>query len=177
MYKKYKGLTIVLCMAMIMSMSIIPIMQVNAEEITVIEEESWKNTGEEHVGNLNTSTIPPAEDTEITPRGTGEPQTSAVINLRTQDMTFAGKADRSKLYTNNNFTGASSIRITVTNSHDEVLTYYVYKNGTIDTRVKTITVQPGYTVATSLSGLNSSSLYYLMFRAPSHFSGSVKRIA
>lgn len=177
MCKKYKGMAMLLCILMITSIGFIPVMQANAEEVTVIEEESWENTDKDvYTEDYNISTIPPVGDEEISTRTTERPASSKVINLKTQDMTFSGVAEGSKLYTNSNFTGASSVRITVTNDCDNVLTYHIYKNGIVDTKVKTINVQSGYTVASSISGLSSSSLYYIRFDPPSDFSGSVKRI-
>ncbi|WP_157076648.1 hypothetical protein [Sutcliffiella cohnii] len=90
-------------------------------------------------------------------------------------MTFSGQAARSNLYTNKLFTGSSSYKIQMSNSYSTQLKVELYKKGFwYDSLVTTYYVTPGYTRYGYPSGLDHSADYYLLFYAPSNFSGYVE---
>ncbi len=126
--------------------------------------------------NHGVSENPPAdieaENTEdgISTQGLSKP--TETHNLKNGKMTFAGTAQASDLYTNKNFTGASSVSIEVHNFKAENLTYKLYKKGKVFA-VETFVLKPNQSQV-SVRSLDSTGKYYIKFMGPSNFSGSVK---
>ncbi len=104
---------------------------------------------------------------------TYKPSEKDIHNLNNGKMTFYGTANSVDLYTNNHFTGKSSVSYEIANKSDKKLVAKVYKKGSLFAE-KTITVSPNATQYGTISGLSSSELYYIRFIAPCNFSGHVK---
>lgn len=126
--------------------------------------------------NVNVSTEPPVVQDQggVSTFGLEAPFTSQVWNLvDKKQMDFAGAADGSPLYTNNNFKGKSQVSVNIKNFLDKKLTVVLYKQGSFGS-VTTITVNPNAELLTSINNLDANGLYYLRFSAPSDFKGYVK---
>ncbi len=124
--------------------------------------------------NVNCSTTSPDHNTNasggISILGVSPP--SAAVNLNNGAMRFSGTAEVSTLYTDNYFTGKSTVSYNISNYSKYQLTVKLYKQGS-SFAVSTTTISSGATVTSAFSGLSASSNYYLSFSAPSNFSGSV----
>lgn len=107
---------------------------------------------------------------------TTKPAYKDCINLNSESMTFSGSANNQFLYTNNNFTGKSSVTITVTNKRNGKLYCWVYLNRKIlpDSVKESMVIEANETGVFTVSDLNAGSEYYIKFQAPSDFSGSVE---
>lgn len=143
-------------------------------------EEAKINLIESTPNNIGVSTEAPigsalAENStdEISPYGLGKPSTDNVVDLNDGKMKFSGEAKRSKLFTNNYFTGKSKVSYSITNYNDNELTVKVYTQYGIFA-TETIKVPANTTSTGTISDLNSSKLYYMTFQAPSDFSGYVE---
>lgn len=137
-------------------------------------EEAKINLIESTPNNIGVSTEAPVGLAleEISLYDLGKPSTNNVVDLTKGRMDFAGVASVSKLYTNSFFTGKSTVNYRITNYIDHKLTVKVYTQYGIFA-TETITVSPKSTLTGTISGLNSSTLYYMTFNAPSDFSGYV----
>jgi|GEM_PF-3050963 len=111
--------------------------------------------------------------TEINPitRGLSRPDTA--WDLSTGDYSFSGSASNSDLYTNYYFTGYTKYQVQIKN----------YSNTTLTAKVKTfwstkeeLTVAPGYTVNAECSGFQIDDKAYILFQAPSDFSGWIRKL-
>lgn len=132
---------------------------------------------EEVTENVGVSTeIPKSPITstgEVTLFGVTEPDTDSVVDLTKKALTFAGSANHQRLYTNSHFKGKSKITYTITNNSSSTLSVSIFRSGAwFATDV--LTLNPNSTTTGTVSGLDSTKLYYLAFSAPSNFSGSVK---
>jgi hypothetical protein len=133
------------------------------EEVTVSN-----NIDEKEVVSL----VKSVED-EITILGLYAPPKSAVVDLTSSNLTFAGKAEVSTLYTNSNFKGKKRVTYSIKNSSSSTLTVTLHKKGSLFS-LRSFTVSPGTTKTGDLypsGNLDASALYYLSFSAPSDFSG------
>lgn len=111
---------------------------------------------------------------EVNPFGLGKPGEKKVENLNDGQMNFAGVASSSVLYTNNNFTGKSTVNYQIKNNSNKKLTIKLYEYGALFLSTKKLTIDPNSTSTGTLYNLCSSKSYYLSFSAPSDFSGYVK---
>lgn len=93
--------------------------------------------------------------------------------------TFAGKAEISKLYTNHFFTGKSSYEYRIENTGTEYLKVKLYAAPSEDKAwrdylVTTVSVRGGIARGGFFDGLDPNMKYFIVFEAPSDFSGYVK---
>ena len=156
---------------------------VSAQEITteniIVDRDEPAVISEQ---NVNVGYVKPF--TSLATPGTsgikGSSKPSSTWNLATQgDLHFSGNTANTDLYTNYYFTGATSINVdtTVTKWYD--VTIELWRYGLIwDTKLATTTVavNPNSVNIWILSGLNSSSKYYLKFLAPAYFTGYVTKV-
>lgn len=152
MSRMKKVISIMLVVAMVMGMSITSF------------------AGEVHNESCNVSTEKPREPIAVF--GLGKPSKDSVINLKDEELTFAGEAERSILYTNKHFTGKSTIKYSIKNNCNKKLTVKFYTSSGWF-KSKKIEVEANATLSGTISELDSSKLYYLTFSAPSDFSGKV----
>lgn len=110
---------------------------------------------------------------EILPFGLGAPSKDKVVDLNSKALDFSGDANNSTLYTNSNFKGKSTVSYEITNKLNRKLTVKVYKYGDTFAK-KTFTISSNSTESGTITGLESDSLYYLGFSAPSDFSGKLE---
>lgn len=111
-------------------------------------------------------------------KGTSKP--TVVWNLSTQGMkTFSGGTAYNDLYTNNLYTGVTSVRVVLNATKNHSLDAQLWQRRTglfqSDLLVETFpTVQVGYTTTAFVFGLSSSANYYIKFIAPAYFTGSIE---
>ncbi|HGE5782754.1 TPA: hypothetical protein ACGGHE_004797 [Bacillus pseudomycoides] len=110
---------------------------------------------------------------KINPLRLDEPNKSDVVDLNKKQMDFSGKANGIMLYTNNHFTGKSTVAYSITNSSSYDLTVKIYEYDAWSA-TQTLTVNKNSTSTGNIAGLDSSKLYYMSFSAPSDFAGYVK---
>jgi hypothetical protein len=121
--------------------------------------------------NIGVSPIEPNIDYTIVPYGTAIPTEEHHI-IDDGRYKFSGYAELSTLYTNYYFVGADEYWVKVTNHGTEDLTYKV------KTRLKTYatrTVAPGDTDYAKVTGMTIESKIYILFYAPSDFSGYIEK--
>jgi len=104
--------------------------------------------------------------------GLGRPSKDTCVNLVVKELTFAGVADHSVLYSNSCFTGKDNPAYDITNYSGSELKVKVHSMSTFLT-VCTIKVPANETLSGTLSGVKADKKYYLTFDAPSDFSGKV----
>lgn len=88
--------------------------------------------------------------------------TKVVTLSKGQNMIFEGSSNQSDLYSNNLFTGASTIEYRFENKLNYKLTVTLYKKGVVSSKVSTITI-PAKTSGGGIINLTSSSKYYFKF--------------
>ena len=99
-----------------------------------------------------------------------------IWNLSTKGQyEFYGDANVSELYTNYLLTGASSVKISVTNNDVNTLKIKLYKNGSLFS-TSSVNIPAHGTTSWTVNGLSSSSNYYIKFYAPCHFEGYIKKV-
>lgn len=113
---------------------------------------------EEIIGGDNAIVI---NDTLIETMSTSTP-TKVVTLSKGQNMIFEGSSNQSDLYSNNLFTGASTIEYRFENKLNYKLTVTLYKKGVVSSKVSTITI-PAKTSGGGIINLTSSSKYYFKF--------------
>lgn len=88
---------------------------------------------------------------------------------------FSGSASGSMLYTNYKFTNASKVRIYVNNTHKtkDLEVKIVKDSGWFPTPKKVVVPANGRT--TFDLSLNKTDKYFISFKAPSNFSGHIKK--
>lgn len=128
------------------------------------------HTSEWH--NVSTEFPKDVSDEGISTYGLGRPSTDSYVDLNQKELTFAGYAQGSTLYTNKHFKGKSSIGYSITNYSDTKLTVKFYTSSGWF-KSKKITVEGKATLTGTIDGLDNDKLYYLTFSAPSDFAGSV----
>lgn len=152
--------------------------EITTKNITVNRDESAVIT-EQNV-NVGYAKPSPLLETAGTTGIKGTSKPSSTWNLATQgDLHFSGNTANTNLYTNYYFTGATSINVdtTVTKWYDVTIELWQY--GLIwDTKLATTTVpvNPNSVNIWIISGLSSSSKYYLKFLAPAYFTGYVTKV-
>lgn len=104
--------------------------------------------------------------------GLDKPSTSSFQNLNNGSLSFSGKAEASTLYSNKHFKGKSTINYTIKNYGSKRLVVKIYKSGSLFA-TETLYVNANSSATGKVTGLDSSSLYYLKFEAPSNFSGTI----
>lgn len=100
-------------------------------------------------------------------------------NLSTKGIySFAGKADNQDLYSNYLFTGATKTQIQCTNKRTDknLKVQLVRDDPYFDTAVSTVNVPKNGSSNWNVTGLSSSSKYYLRFYAPCEFNGYIAKI-
>ncbi len=137
---------------------------------TISSDEIYENVG---VSKKEPKSLSSKETGEIGTYGLSKPSTSNVVDLTIEQMGFQGSAEGSTLYTNSYFKGKSTITYSITNNSSTKLTVKIFtENGWFAT--ETLIVNANSTSTGTVSGLNTSTLYYMSFSAPSNFKGYVK---
>ena len=132
------------------------------------DEEIQEYNAKEHV-NIG---LTEQNSTGIVPYGIGIPTTKYNISTTTA-YNFAGSSTSGNLYTNYYFSGYEKYYVQIKNYSDTTLTAKVK---TFFSTKKTLTVKPGNTIYAEVSGFSTSSNVYILFEAPSDFSGWIKAL-
>lgn len=136
------------------------------------QEETGQETAAEEMPEISLS--------EIQPRSPFKPSTN---NCYTNDTahTVSGVADHSELYTNKCFHGVKKIWCSITNYESSGLTVRLYKYTINDVTWKIVDEHEirgssggsHWTSSWYFDNLDTDTYYFLSFKAPSDFSGSV----
>ncbi|WP_455718327.1 hypothetical protein [Anaerosporobacter sp.] len=124
--------------------------------------------------NINVSTTPPGtmNNSEISTYTVNPPD--SYIDL-TGKMEFEGTAKSDDLYLNKAFTGVKGVDVNVKNNSSSTLKVTLYKYSWYQNfhkeAITSFTVVPNQYVIHPITGLSSSSAYYLGFSAPCDFKG------
>lgn len=147
--------------------------------------------GEIVIADLNTSNnVSPyklfenPKSLEFSPYGTSKPSGSNVWNWNNGNCNVSGNSTNTNLYTNYVFTNATSLRLYITKNNVD-LTFQIYQYNAIlpDKHIATGTIADikadelgKVTRIATVSNLDTSKKYYVIFIAPAYFAGYIGKV-
>lgn len=125
--------------------------------------------------NIGVSENPPyLNESSIQPYSTREPKEE--WNLATKGRyNFSGYATVENLYTNYYFTGVSKVRIHVENKGSGTMTIKLLKKAFINSEIHSTDLSKSSSTTYTVSSLDSSKKYMILFQATGNFSGYIEK--
>lgn len=139
-------------------------------KIEILEERALTPEEIENIKNAPNKGVSGAGDGSISTYGIGVPTKKWDIN--SGSYSFYGNAESTNLYTNYYFNGSTIYTVVIDNAGDST---FSAKVKTFFSTKRTLEVSPGTRKVAAISGFGTNDNVYILFYAPCHFSGYIKK--